>query len=188
MDDVSQVVIVGAGQAGAPTPVALRSEGSDGSATLVGAEPHLPYERPPLSKTYPRGETARADAQPQGRESWAGQGTDLRTGTPVEAIDAAARSVVLADGSALDGDRLVLATGSAGRSAAVPGPDLFTSTRSRLGCRCLTASTLGSGAPTASIDRRRAFGRPCDSAEVPAAGPYGTSDPACTASREEKAA
>lgn len=124
MGDASRVVIVGAGQAGATAAASLRSEGFDGSVTLVGAEPHVPYERPPLSKTYLRGETARVDAQLQGDEFWTARGIDLRTGTRVERIDAAGRRVELADGSALGYDRLVLATGSAARSPAVAGADL----------------------------------------------------------------
>lgn len=81
----------------------------------VGAEPHPPYERPPLSKTYLRGETAREDAP-----FWTAQGIDLRTSTPVQRIDAAGRRIELADGSALGYDRLVLATGSVARSLGVP--------------------------------------------------------------------
>lgn len=124
MDDVSGVVIVGAGQAGAAAAVALRSEGFDGSVTVVGAEPHPPYERPPLSKTYLRGETAREDAQLQDAQFWTAQGVDLLTSTPVQRIDAAGRRIELADGSVFGYDRLVLATGSAARSLAVPGADL----------------------------------------------------------------
>lgn len=124
MNDVSRVVIVGAGQAGASVAVALRDEGFGGSLTLIGAEPHLPYERPPLSKAYLRGETSRDDARLQSPGWWAAQGIDLRTGTAVERIDPAGRSLDLADGSGLGYDRLVLALGSDARRLEVPGADL----------------------------------------------------------------
>jgi 3-phenylpropionate/trans-cinnamate dioxygenase ferredoxin reductase subunit len=124
MPNPTRVVIVGAGQAGAAAALTLREQDFDGSIALIGAEPHSPYERPPLSKAYLRGETGREDARVQVEDSWAARGIDLRIGVAVARIDRAAGRVELVDGEILDYDRLVLATGAAARSLSVPGADL----------------------------------------------------------------
>src|ERR1041384_3438914 len=92
-------VIAGAGLAGAKAAETLRSEGFDGPVVLIGDEEERPYERPPLSKDY--------------------QG-ELRLGSPVTAIDRAARQVALADGSSVGYAKLLLATGSSPRLLTVP--------------------------------------------------------------------
>ncbi|RKT54655.1 NAD(P)/FAD-dependent oxidoreductase [Saccharothrix australiensis] len=116
-----RVVVVGAGQAGAQVAVSLRERGHAGAITVVGAEPDLPYQRPPLSKDYLAG-SADEDALPL-RPAHAYERLDvrLRTGDPVESVDQAARTVRTRAGVVLGWDHLVLATGSVARTLPVPG-------------------------------------------------------------------
>jgi 3-phenylpropionate/trans-cinnamate dioxygenase ferredoxin reductase subunit len=114
-------VIVGAGLAGAKAAEALREMGFDGQITLVGEEPHRPYERPPLSKDYLTGKVSR-DAVFVHDERWyAGHRVELRLGVAASAIDRASRQVSLADGSVIGYDKLLLATGASPRR--LPGAD-----------------------------------------------------------------
>jgi 3-phenylpropionate/trans-cinnamate dioxygenase ferredoxin reductase subunit len=117
-------VIVGAGLAGAKAAEALRDEGFEGRIVLVGEEHDPPYERPPLSKDYLRGESAREDARVHPEGFYADHDIELIRGTAVTAIDPAARSVTLSTGEALAYDRLLLATGSEPRRLSVPGAEL----------------------------------------------------------------
>lgn len=118
------VLIIGAGQSASQTVDALRRKGFDGSLTLVGEEPELPYQRPPLSKKYLSGALAR-DRMPIRHQSfYADHGVDLRLGRRAMSIDRATRRVQLDDGSTLPYDTLVLATGSRPRQVTVPGSDL----------------------------------------------------------------
>jgi 3-phenylpropionate/trans-cinnamate dioxygenase ferredoxin reductase subunit len=113
-------VIVGASLAAAAAAQALREEGFDGRIALIGAEPHLPYERPPLSKDYLRGE-AGADILPVHPASWYEEHqVELRLGTLVTALDPAGPSVELESGERLDAEAVLLATG--GRPLRVPAP------------------------------------------------------------------
>jgi 3-phenylpropionate/trans-cinnamate dioxygenase ferredoxin reductase subunit len=116
-------VIVGAALAGAKTAEALREEGFGGQIVLVGAEPHHPYERPPLSKEYLQGAVGRETIFVHD-DAWYGEhSVDLRLGTAVTAIDRGARHVTLADGESIGYGKLLLATGSVPRRLAVPGAD-----------------------------------------------------------------
>src|SRR5437870_1316067 len=117
-------VIVGASLAGAKAAETLRAEGFDGRLVLIGSEPERPYERPPLSKDYLRGEAERASVYVHDEAFYAEQAIELRTATTVRAIDSAAREVVLPDGERLRFDRLLLAVGAAPRRLAVAGADL----------------------------------------------------------------
>jgi 3-phenylpropionate/trans-cinnamate dioxygenase ferredoxin reductase subunit len=117
-------VIVGGGLAGAKAAEALRAEGHDGEIVLIGAEDELPYERPPLSKDYLRGESSREDARVHAERFYAEQSIELRTGANVAAIDPAAREVELEGGERLGWDKLLLATGSEPRRLDVPGAGL----------------------------------------------------------------
>jgi 3-phenylpropionate/trans-cinnamate dioxygenase ferredoxin reductase subunit len=117
-------VIVGASLTGASAAEQLRSEGFDGAIVLIGEESSRPYERPPLSKDYLRGETPRDRFEALEPGYYAQHGIDLRTSTRAEAIDPEAREVALDDGSKLRYDRLLLATGSAPRHLRIPGHDL----------------------------------------------------------------
>lgn len=110
------IVIVGAGECGARAAFALRERGYNGSLTLIGAEPHLPYERPPLSK-----DGLRDQLQPKyvaDAERYAASGIDVLTDTPVKAIDRAAKRVELVDGGSIAYDRLLLTTGARARTIA----------------------------------------------------------------------
>jgi 3-phenylpropionate/trans-cinnamate dioxygenase ferredoxin reductase subunit len=106
-----RVVIVGAGQAGATLAAALRRGGHDGPLTLLGAEPVAPYQRPPLSKAYLLGEIGLDRLMLRGADWYVQNGIELRLGTPVTAIDRAARTVT-AGGAILRYDALVLCTGA----------------------------------------------------------------------------
>lgn len=111
------IVIVGAGECGARAAFALREKGCQGSITLIGAEPYLPYERPPLSK-----DGLRHEVQPKyvaDAERYATSGIDVRTDTPVKAIDRVAKRVELLDGGSIPYGRLLLATGA--RARTIPG-------------------------------------------------------------------
>ncbi|MBQ0925044.1 FAD-dependent oxidoreductase [Saccharopolyspora endophytica] len=123
MGDSESFVIVGAGMAGAKGAEALRDQGFDGRITLLGDEAHRPYERPPLSKEYLMG-GAEFDAAYVHPETWyADNRVDLRLNTSARRIDRSLRQVELADGTRLEFDKLMLATGAQPRSIPVPGHD-----------------------------------------------------------------
>ena len=124
MSSIEQIVIVGAGLAGARAAEALRKDGFDGAVTLIGDEPERPYLRPPLSKEYLRGEKPREKVHVHPETFYAEHRIDLLTSSPVQAIDPATREVVLADARRLPFDRLLLATGARPRNLSVPGADL----------------------------------------------------------------
>jgi NADPH-dependent 2,4-dienoyl-CoA reductase/sulfur reductase-like enzyme len=117
----SRVVVVGGGLAGAKSVEALRNAGFDGAVTLVTEEVELPYERPPLSKSYLLGTSSFDKAVVLSDEWYRDQDVDLRLGDRAEAVDLAARRVTLASGATATYDRLILATGSTPRRLAVPG-------------------------------------------------------------------
>jgi 3-phenylpropionate/trans-cinnamate dioxygenase ferredoxin reductase subunit len=117
-------VIVGASLCGATAASTLRSEGFDGDVVLVGAEPDPPYERPPLSKEYLRGEASLDEALVRPSAWYDEQEIDLRRSTQVVQIDAKEKEVVLAGGARLGFDRLLLATGGRNRNLDVPGAEL----------------------------------------------------------------
>ncbi len=124
MSSIDRVVIVGAGLAGARAAEALRKDSYDGTITLLGEEPERPYLRPPLSKEYLRGEGDRNAVYVHPEAFYAEHAIELRPSTPVRAIEAASREIVLADGSRLAFDRLLLATGARPRRLPVPGAEL----------------------------------------------------------------
>jgi 3-phenylpropionate/trans-cinnamate dioxygenase ferredoxin reductase subunit len=102
----------------------LREEGFDGRLVLVGAEPARPYERPPLSKEYLRGEAGREKVYVHEEGFYDEQSIELRLGRAAVGLDTAAREVELDDGERLSFDRLLLATGAEPRRLSVPGADL----------------------------------------------------------------
>ncbi|HEX6346763.1 NAD(P)/FAD-dependent oxidoreductase [Umezawaea sp.] len=115
------IVILGGGLAGAKTAEALRAQGYDGAVVLVAGERHRPYERPPLSKGYLGGRDDRSSFTALADGWYAENDVDLRLGTTAVAVDLAGHRVVLDDGSHLDYDKLVLATGSSPRVPSIPG-------------------------------------------------------------------
>lgn len=118
------IVIVGAGQAGFQVAASLRGEGFAGLIRLLGAEPHPPYQRPPLSKGLLLGKMEPARLLFRQPSFYAAQAIELELGRPVAAIDRGARRVVDAAGVAEPYDRLVLATGTRVRPLVVPGVEL----------------------------------------------------------------
>ncbi|MBW3663921.1 MAG: FAD-dependent oxidoreductase [Actinobacteria bacterium] len=114
-----RVVIVGASQAGTAAARTLRDEGFDGVVTLVGAEPHLPYERPPLSKEYLRGEDDVDDTLILSEGWYVDNSVELRLGTSVRRLVATDAAVELMDGTLLEADTVLLTTG--GRPRRLPG-------------------------------------------------------------------
>ncbi|MFI5307104.1 MAG: NAD(P)/FAD-dependent oxidoreductase [Polyangiales bacterium] len=113
-----RVVVVGASLAGLRAAEALRRRGFDGSLALVGAEPHAPYDRPPLSKQLLRGEWTAERVQLRSQADLHALALDLRLGVRAERLDPARRVLQLADGSELGYDGLVIATGATPRTLA----------------------------------------------------------------------
>jgi 3-phenylpropionate/trans-cinnamate dioxygenase ferredoxin reductase subunit len=122
-DSKQRIVIVGAGQSGARTAAALRKQGCTDEIVLIGDEAELPYERPPLSKEILAGAPLSGTVifPPA---YYAEHDIEVRVGTRVSAIDAAARQIVLADATRLGYDHLVLAMGVRARPLAIPGAQL----------------------------------------------------------------
>jgi 3-phenylpropionate/trans-cinnamate dioxygenase ferredoxin reductase subunit len=118
------VVIVGAGQAGFQVAASLRQAGFDGKIVLIGDEPCLPYQRPPLSKGYLAGETGLDVVWLRPEEFYAKESIDLETGGVAAAIDRRVRRVRLTSGGEIGYDHLVLATGARFRPLPVPGAAL----------------------------------------------------------------
>lgn len=118
------VVIVGAGHAGGSAAAFLRQYGHEGRIVLIGDEPLLPYQRPPLSKAWLKGE-ADADSLALKPAEWYGEtNVFLRLSGVAERINRAAKTVTLASGEAIAYDFLILATGARARQLPIPGADL----------------------------------------------------------------
>ena len=118
------IVIVGTGLAGGNAAVTLRQEGWRGRIVLLGTEPTIPFGRPPLSKTYLRGEEDLSGWYVKPADWYGEQDIELRTNATVQRVDATLKHLQLADGTALDYDRLVLCTGGSNRQLEVPGAGL----------------------------------------------------------------
>lgn len=111
---MSHVIVVGAGQAGSSCVAKLRSEGFEGQITLIGSEPALPYQRPPLSKKYLLGEMELERLFLRPESFYDQQGIAVRLNTTVTGIDAAAKTISIGE-ETLSYDHLVLTTGSTPR-------------------------------------------------------------------------
>jgi 3-phenylpropionate/trans-cinnamate dioxygenase ferredoxin reductase subunit len=118
------VVIVGAGHAAVQAVDTLRREGHTGPIALVGDEPYLPYNRPPLSKKYLAGELERERLWLRSGHFYQQHRVDTRLGVRVTAIDRPTQRLRLSDGGELTYDRLLLCVGSKPRRLDVPGHDL----------------------------------------------------------------
>ena len=116
-----KVVVIGAGHAGGNVVSFLRQYGFEGSITLIGDEAELPYHRPPLSKGWLKGEVSPEQLLLKPQSYYQQQEINCLLGVAVSAIDAASQQVLLNDGSALDYDYLVLATGA--RARRLPGAE-----------------------------------------------------------------
>jgi 3-phenylpropionate/trans-cinnamate dioxygenase ferredoxin reductase subunit len=117
-------VIVGAGLAGAKAAETLRAEGFGGRLVLIGAEEHRPYERPPLSKDYLRGELEREQVYVHPEAFYAEQGIEFRPRRRAVRLDVSIRQLVLDDGARLPYDGLLLTTGAEPRKLSIPGAEL----------------------------------------------------------------
>ena len=118
------VTIIGGGQAASQLVASLRGDGFTGGLRLIGEEPHLPYQRPPLSKKFLAGEAGIEAVTLRPREMYEKEGAELILGVRVEAVDRAGRKLTLSDGRSFDYDALVLATGTRARPLPVPGAGL----------------------------------------------------------------
>ena len=112
---LDRVVVVGASLAGLRACETLRVEGFGGTIVLVGAEPHRPYDRPPLSKRFLSGEWDRDRIALRKDAALDSLGLDLRLGVPAAGLDTTARAVTLADGSEIAYDGVIIATGTHAR-------------------------------------------------------------------------
>jgi 3-phenylpropionate/trans-cinnamate dioxygenase ferredoxin reductase subunit len=117
-------IIAGAGLAGAKAAETLREEGFDGRVILIGAEAERPYERPPLSKDYLRGDAERETIYVHPGGFYAEHDIELRLGRHAVELDLRERELVLDDGEWLRYDGLLLATGAEPRRLAIPGSEL----------------------------------------------------------------
>jgi 3-phenylpropionate/trans-cinnamate dioxygenase ferredoxin reductase subunit len=120
---VSTFLVIGANMAGGTAAATLREEGFDGRVVLIGEESHPPYERPPLSKEYLRGE----EQEPRfirPVEWYEKNQIEARFGERAQRVDVAGRSVELLDGERIAFDSLLIATGCRNRKFPLPGLDL----------------------------------------------------------------
>lgn len=120
----STIAIIGAGQAGGEVATLLRQNRFEGRIVLFGDEPHLPYQRPPLSKAYLAGEIGADALIYKAAIAYEKANVELRLGLRVDEIDRKAKELRLAGGERLAYDRLVIATGGRARPLVVPGADL----------------------------------------------------------------
>jgi 3-phenylpropionate/trans-cinnamate dioxygenase ferredoxin reductase subunit len=124
VSDPRRFVIVGASLAGAKAAETLRKEGFEGSVALVGEEAERPYERPPLSKEFLRGEAGPEKLYVHADGFYEAQGIDLRLSSAVTSLDVGDQTVSLASGERLGYDSLLLCTGARPRRLALPGAEL----------------------------------------------------------------
>jgi 3-phenylpropionate/trans-cinnamate dioxygenase ferredoxin reductase subunit len=118
------IVIVGASLAGGTAAVTLRELGFDGDLVLIGAERQLPYNRPPLSKGYLRGQDRFEDQLVKPPSYYAEQRIQLKLGARAAAIDTTQKVVELEGGERVVYDRLLVTTGGRNRTLSVPGANL----------------------------------------------------------------
>ena len=117
-------VIVGAGIAGGTAAETLRKQGFDGEVHLVGAEPHRPYDRPPLSKEFLSGAKEESKLFFKTEDFYAEQSIELHLGTEAASLDPSSNTVTLSNGESLHYDKLLLATGSQVKRLPIPGSNL----------------------------------------------------------------
>ncbi len=120
----ADVIIVGAGHGGAQAGIALRQNGFEGRVLVIGREPEIPYERPPLSKEYLAREKTFERICIRPEKFWVDKAIEMRLSSEVVAIDPAARTVKLGDGSQVQYGKLIWATGGDPRRLSCIGADL----------------------------------------------------------------
>ncbi|MEV6444062.1 FAD-dependent oxidoreductase [Amycolatopsis sp. NPDC051716] len=116
---MKRVAVVGASLAGVRAAQELRAQGYDGGIVLIGDEPHLPYDRPPLSKAFLAGTASRESLELLDTGDLASLALDFRLGVRATALEPANRRVLLSDGTSVHADGVVIATG--GRARRLPG-------------------------------------------------------------------
>ncbi len=121
MNEGARIVIVGAGHAGGTAAALLRQHGHTGPILLIGEEPFAPYQRPPLSKAYLKGETDAESLKLRPDDFYAEHDIGFQPGTCVQAVDRERRQVRLQDGEDAAYDILILAQGSQNRRLDFPG-------------------------------------------------------------------
>jgi 3-phenylpropionate/trans-cinnamate dioxygenase ferredoxin reductase subunit len=117
-------IIIGAGHGGGALAANLRQNGYSGPITMIGEEPHPPYQRPPLSKGWLKGDVDADGLLLRPRDWYAESNIALRTSTRVIRVDRSSKSVTLSTDEVLTYDTLVLATGARARRLSLPGSDL----------------------------------------------------------------
>ena len=122
--DQADVVIVGAGHGGAQAAIALRQNGFTGSILMIGREPEIPYERPPLSKEYLAREKTFERICLRPEAFWGDKAITLMLNAEVVKVDPAAHQLILRDGSAITYGQAIWATGGDPRKLACEGADL----------------------------------------------------------------
>lgn len=120
----ADVVIIGASHGGGEVAARLRQGGFAGSVALIGSEPHLPYQRPPLSKAYLAGEMTEEQLLIRAPTVYANSHIDLHLATTIEAIDRERHVLHSSSGARFGYGRLVLATGGRPRRLTIPGSEL----------------------------------------------------------------
>lgn len=117
-------IIIGASHAAAQLVFSLRQEGWQGKITVIGDEASLPYQHPPLSKTFLRGDKAANEIFIRPQAFYEKHNIDFKLDTRVESIQRASKSVILSSGEILKYDKLALCTGSRPRQITLPGSEL----------------------------------------------------------------
>ncbi|MCY6381338.1 NAD(P)/FAD-dependent oxidoreductase [Hoeflea prorocentri] len=118
------IIIIGAGQCGLKAAETLRQKGYEDGLMLIGDEPHAPYQRPPLSKAFLKGELPLKGLMLKGSDFFEKFDIDARLSCPIQSIDPAARTISPADAEPIAYSRLLLATGTRSRRIPVPGLEL----------------------------------------------------------------
>lgn len=123
MEQSYKYVLIGGGLASATAAETIRKHDSQGAILIIGAEEHAPYNRPPLSKEYLRGEAGNDDVVIHPESWYKDNGVDLAQGTRAIAVDAKSKTVALDSGVGVGYDKLLLATGATPRKLDAPGAD-----------------------------------------------------------------
>jgi 3-phenylpropionate/trans-cinnamate dioxygenase ferredoxin reductase component len=118
------IVIIGAGHAAGQAAASLRQEKYEGDIVIIGDEPHIPYQRPPLSKQYMKGEQGLERVYLRPEKFYADNNITVKLNTRAEAIDTQARTVTTERGEVLDYEYLLISTGGRPRHLVAPGSDL----------------------------------------------------------------